>query len=277
MDKSSKQYLDYVESYGYVLAQLYQSYVKWVEKNRHHEAKVSMRSGYPIMHAAQWLGEHGLVKCDEWDEIWLNRRIMTLMSLGKVYKGYDEILEYIKQQGFDKPFTFVDNGYDGSITQSFEGCNINKEIQTLLMLGSDAFQQSAKKRAFIGHMKAVKTFGDKGFGPIVQLQDIIENMPQEYEEYIHTDFTSENNRINIEPRKKTGFELNAFAKFKDGMTTGFKDCFEAVKSDDRTQLTKYTNILVNKTPRLLLDAATEKECEHFDKIKEMVQEVYKNG
>lgn len=278
-----------------MMAQLYQAFTKWVEENRHFPAKVSMRSGHPILHAAEWLGEREKLKSSEWDEMWINRSVMSSHN----YDTESLAPNYIRQENIDKPFTLVDNGYDGSISEAISSHYNNHTLQTLLMLGGIKFPNDPKNAAFISYLNALLKYSKSEMVPKVKngaigcLQTLVEIMPHEFAPYgAHSFEMNESGIIVPIPKKLTRLQDDAFHSYRMGMRDGFEDCFSAVQSQDSEQFDKYVRLLIEATPTAMqvmkatapidgrpsnpagrLSEQREKLAEHFSHI----QEVYEKG
>jgi len=281
-----KNYLADVELHGYIMAQLYQSFAAWVEKKRHFGAKVSMRSGHPIMHAAQWLGKRGHANADEWNEMWVNKA-----SLNYLYMCDENVEKYIPQERLNETFTLVDNGYAGTITNTLTSKFGNKDLQTLLMLGdkpfceSKSFRKTSKRDALFGRRDVQAAHGRDAFQ---MLHDIVEAMPQKYEPFDKTNFKKDSDgQVEVQLKKLNTFDASAFGAYRTGMEKGFEDCFDAVKSGDKTQFSNYIKALLGAVPSAksvlkeykptaLLDVCGRlpKHRAEFAQHGERIQEVY---
>jgi len=265
-DKKTKLALANAEDYGYMMAQLNLAFASWVEKKRHFNAKVSMRSGHPIMHAAEYLGKRGKAKFEEWDEMWLNRSATC-----NLYTHCAHVRQYIPEKGLDKPFTLVDNGYGGTLSKFLISSFDNRDLQTLLLLADGRFRGSEKQKAFIEYNN--HELADR-------IQELVEDMPQEYERFDEENYVKNTQGKIVVDKVRTGPNCqDKFRSFHIGLEKGFEDCFDAVQSGDKAQLEKYTNTLLVSPAGFTLSHNGEDffPSSKLTKHKQKIKKIYEKG
>lgn len=221
MEELDEVHSGYVENCGKILAPLYYNFAKHIEKHAEHPIHVSYRSAHPAKLALDHIG----VKSKE---LWINRAVAKNLN--------DEtIQEYCEQQGLNKKFTFIDNGYSGTIPNLLEGSQYNKLQTILLTHGDNTFSD------YFAYLSTSEDTKHEIHSPYAFSEDLIENLPREYESFKPHDFErNKKGTVIVNAKKKGKFECNVFKTFFKGMSDGFAFC-----SADEKKFLKYLDILDN--------------------------------
>jgi len=263
--KKREPALDNFEDYGYMMAQLNLAFASWVEKKRHFNAKVSMRSGHPILHAAKYLGKRGQANFCEWDEMWLNQTSMR----NSYYENNENVAKYIVQEGLDKPFTLIDNGYKGTLSNVLTRKYGNKDLQTLLMIAFGSLSINKTQDAFF-----------HGYSQLAyRLQDIVELMPQEYYSFDEDNYIeyTQGKIIVDKLRDSSVYQGDAFHSFHTGLEKGFVDCYDAVQSGDKAQFGKYIDALCASQLVPVFQGEMKYVEQRLPEDKRKIQDIYEKG
>jgi hypothetical protein len=234
-EENLKRYLNDIEACGYILAQLYSSFCKWAEDNAEYKMKVSMKGALPIKATSDWRNKQGLTD-KKMEELWISRHLSRHLDKPQVNK-------LARQQKCHKPFTLVDHGYDGTVSDGIITQFGNNKLETLLLAGGYKQTTNSKKRVFLSGSGS--TTAGYYFADSARFTAILETMPNPYGNYTPEDIVKGfAGRLSVNAKKvlsPIGTQLcDAFYK---GHQLGLVDSVNAVQSDDIEQFARYMNLL----------------------------------
>ena len=182
-----------------ITAPLYYYFAQFVKQKAQYPIFVSYRSGYPIEHALDHIGV-------ESKPLWINIDVSEKLELPIVW-------DYCQQQGLDAPFTFVDNGYKGTIPSKLTQSSLRPTFQTLLL----------QKGMYMEHSDVLSLLYSEKHG--YATATYAENAPKKYKAYNEDIFhRTENGTVTVSPQEKSAFDQQIFQTFFDGMTDGYALC-----------------------------------------------------
>ncbi|MCL2570441.1 MAG: hypothetical protein FWE16_04530 [Firmicutes bacterium] len=268
---SPEKFLEQMRATGFSLAQLYYAFVQWAHKKAEYPVKVALRDGAPIIHTADWLNKQSITDTTDWSPVWLNEFTTYSYFNDQVpLKDIPNIKRYFAQEGLNKPFTYVDTGYSGTLTELFDDARPHR-LQTLFLAGSTDFLQPNLKKsreAFLNENKLEqllkRTF--KKDMPIELSYDndfyenfcivLFENTPKTTES--HEDSTLKRKRLyknvdgKLEPilKPRSEFEITSYGEFIKGLDKGLAACSDAQQNANPKQWQGYLKELLRATPSI---------------------------
>ena len=278
MAKSANKLKNF-EHQGFVIAPLYYEFVKWVDKE---EAKyadnnpifASMRSGEPILTAAEellWLGVRKKSKGAKiWRPLWVNRNVSKLLHTPNVEKYL--VLEGIEK---NKPFTMLDSGYFGTIPGEFaeRGYKL-RSLNIAIQNQTDDLCDGIELRGFLNEsgdegrgLMSMEIFcDDKIVGPHVEMcASFIEQIPHLHQ--VYGPFYRSGDGAGPILSKCTGKQLAQHQHFQTGFKEGINLCAASDKRACKGRLEDYLGVI----------RASAKICDFPGKIEgccDAVREIY---
>jgi len=127
-------------SHGFNIAKLLCDFVKFAEARAQYPVKLLMRDAEPISYTAKKLTKLGLAKTEKWQDVILDRAMMTYAFKPKYsfeHENSENIKLYLEQNGIMQNHTQIDTGYLGSIPKAIYNFNPNIKVQSIYIYGNN--------------------------------------------------------------------------------------------------------------------------------------------
>ena len=206
MDKETSL-IDANSHIGYITAELYATFARWVAQKAVYPVKIALRDGEPIDMAAQFLHKEGIIDASDWSAVHLNA--VNSVKYAYYAEDYPMNAKYLKQEGIDKDFTFVDVGVMGEIPAKLSKVGHN-DIQTLFLNGRLLSNAPDPKETFVPN----------------NWRTLLEFLPKKYQRLNgeNADFAEVDGTVVPVLRPNKTLEQMCNMSFCDGLAAGLNDC-----------------------------------------------------